>query len=65
MGMGTFQFDHLPRLEAALERWGNPVSVDEFLDILREVNDPDFQQEAGEADGADSGSARDEAGRRR
>lgn len=38
--MGTEAFDHTTRLESALNRRGNPLSVDAFMDILREMSDP-------------------------
>lgn len=37
--MRTEAFDHTERLETALNRRGNPLSVDAFLEILQEVND--------------------------
>lgn len=42
--MSADDFGHIERLEAALTVRGNPVSVDEFLDVLREVNDPVTEQ---------------------
>lgn len=38
--MSTEAFDHTARLESALSRRGNPLSVDDFVDILREMTDP-------------------------
>lgn len=38
--MGTKVFDHMARLELALNRRGNPLSVDAFIDILREMAGP-------------------------
>lgn len=38
--MSTDAFDHTSRLESALSRRGNPMSVDAFMDILREMSDP-------------------------
>ncbi|MDN5587255.1 MAG: hypothetical protein L0G69_11920 [Brevibacterium sp.] len=38
--MSTEAFDHTSRLESALNRRGNPMSVDAFMDILREMSEP-------------------------
>lgn len=38
--MSTEAFDYTERLESALNRRGNPLSVDAFMDILREMSDP-------------------------
>lgn len=38
--MNTAAFDHTERLASALNRRGNPLSVNAFLDILREMSDP-------------------------
>ncbi|WP_152349025.1 hypothetical protein [Brevibacterium sp. CFH 10365] len=38
--MSTDAFDHTSRLESALNRRGNPMSVDAFMDILREMSEP-------------------------
>lgn len=35
--MGAMAFDYTARLESALNRRGNPLSVDAFMDILREM----------------------------
>lgn len=40
MCMSTEAFDHTSRLESALNRRGNPMSVDAFMDILREMSEP-------------------------
>ena len=38
--MSTAEFDRLPRLLSALDRQGNPMSVAEFLDVLKQVAAP-------------------------
>lgn len=49
--MSTEAFDHTKRLETALSRRGNPLSVDAFMDILREMSDPGSEPlSAGERD---------------
>lgn len=49
--MSTEAFDHTERLETALNRRGNPLSVDAFLDILREMSGPASEPlSAGERD---------------
>ncbi len=40
MCVSTDAFDHTSRLESALNRRGNPMSVDAFMDILREMSEP-------------------------
>ena len=39
--MTTATFDYMARLEVALNKRGNPVSADSFMDILGEINDLD------------------------
>lgn len=49
--MSTEAFDRTERLETALSRRGNPLSVDAFMDILREMSDPSSEPlSAGERD---------------
>lgn len=38
--MSTEAFHHTSRLESALNRRGNPMSVDAFMDVLREMSEP-------------------------
>ncbi len=47
--MSADAFKYTERLEVALKSRGNPVSVDAFMDILRDVNDvPSVPQSIGE-----------------
>ena len=40
MCMSTEAFGYMERLETALNRRGSPLSVEAFMDILREMNTP-------------------------
>lgn len=51
MYMSTAAFDHVPRLRSALDRQGSSMSVDEFLNVLRQVAAPESEAlTAGERD---------------
>ncbi|WGP06735.1 hypothetical protein QFE97_02945 [Bacillus subtilis] len=42
--MSADAFGYIAKLETALASRGNPMNVDGFLDVLRELNDPVTKQ---------------------